>query len=136
MCALVVFVFVFPGQEHGWFRVRVGHDEVLVVRVLGFSLGVVHMWMWCLGLGVCCSPYPAVCAIQFLPFASEVYIVWVCPPSPQFDHPPGSSRATLTKSTCVVCWKSCRGHGSHQSQIHCQIAGNDELWLNGSLFQA
>ena len=63
VCALVVFVF--PGHEHGWFCARVGHDDVLVVRVLRFSLGVVHMWMWCLGLGViCCSPYPAVCTIQ------------------------------------------------------------------------
>ena len=59
VCVLVV-VFVFWGHEHGWFHVRVGHDEVLVVRVLGFSLGVVHMWMWCLGLSVvCCSPYTA-----------------------------------------------------------------------------
>ena len=102
VCALGI-VFVFPGHKHGWFRVRVGRDEVLVVRVLGFSLGVVHMWMWCLGLGVCYSPYPAVCTIQFSPFASEVCIVWVCPLCPQLDHPPGSSGATLPKSTCVVC---------------------------------
>ena len=59
VCALVVFVF--PGHEHGWFCVWVGHDEVLVVRVFGLSLGVVHMWMWCLGLSVCYSPYPAIC---------------------------------------------------------------------------
>ena len=69
--------------------------------LLGFSLGVVHMRMWCLVLSVvCCSRYPADCSIQFLPFASEVFIVWVCPPSPQLDHPPGSPRATLLKSTC------------------------------------
>ena len=114
------------------FSVRVGHDEVLVVRVLGFSLGVVHMWVWCLGLSVVCfSPYPAVCTIQFLPFASKVRIVWVSPPSPQLGHPPGSSCATLPKSTCVVCWMSCLGHGSHQSQICGQIAGNDVLWVTG-----
>ena len=101
VCAPVI-VFVFPGHEHDWFRVRIGHDEVLVVRVLGFSLGVVHMWMWCLGLAVCCSPYPAVCTMQCSPFAAEVCIVWVCPPSPQLDHPPDSSRATLPKSSCVV----------------------------------
>ena len=35
----------FWGHKHGWFRVWDGHDEVLVVRLLGFSLGVVHMWM-------------------------------------------------------------------------------------------
>ena len=29
VCALVVFVF--PAHKHGWFPVRVGHDEVLVV---------------------------------------------------------------------------------------------------------
>ena len=29
VCVLVVFVF--PGHKHGWFRVRVGHDEVLIV---------------------------------------------------------------------------------------------------------
>ena len=58
VCALVVFVF--PGHEHGWFCARVGHDDVLDVRVLRFSLGVVHMWMWFLGLSVIwCSPYPA-----------------------------------------------------------------------------
>ena len=57
LCVRVpVVVFVFPGHEHGWFRVQVGHDELLVVCVFGFSLGV-----------VCCSPYPAVCTIQFLP---------------------------------------------------------------------
>ena len=83
MCALVVFVFVFPGHEHGWFRVRVGHDEVLVVRMFGF----VNMWMWCLGLGVCCSPYPAICTIQFSPFVLELCIVWVCPPSPPVRPP-------------------------------------------------
>ena len=95
VCVLVV-VFVLTGSEHGWFRARVGHDEVLVVRVLGFSLGVVHMRMWCLGLSVvCCSPYPAICTIQFFPFASEVGIVWVCSLSPQLDHPPGSSRAII-----------------------------------------
>ena len=81
---MLVVVFVFPGHEHGWFCVRVGHDAVLVVRVLGFSFGVVHMRMWC-------SESSAVC------------IVWVRPPSPPLDHPPGSSRATLSKSTCVVC---------------------------------
>ena len=73
VCALLV-VFVFPGHDHDWFCVRVGHDEVLVVRVSGFSLGVligshwvfVHMWICCFGLSVvCCSPYPTVCTIQF-----------------------------------------------------------------------
>ena len=28
VCALV---FVFPEHEHDWFRIQVGHDEVLVV---------------------------------------------------------------------------------------------------------
>ena len=66
VCALVVFAF--PGHGHGWFRVQVGHDEVLVVRVLGFLLGVVHVRMWCLGLSVfCCLPYPVACTIQFSP---------------------------------------------------------------------
>ena len=39
----VLVVFLFTGHEHGWFRVRIGHDEVLVVWVLRFSLGVVYV---------------------------------------------------------------------------------------------
>ena len=32
VCMLVVvFVLMFPGHKHCWFRVQVGHDEVLVV---------------------------------------------------------------------------------------------------------
>ena len=54
VCALVLF-FVFPKHKHGWFHVRVGYDDMLVVRVLGFSFSVVHMWMWCLRLGGVCS---------------------------------------------------------------------------------
>ena len=37
-----VLAFVFPGHEHGWFHVLLGLDEVLVVRLFGFPLGVVH----------------------------------------------------------------------------------------------
>ena len=48
VCVLVVGVFVFPGHEHGWFRVWVGRDEVWVVCLLGFSLRVAHTCMWCL----------------------------------------------------------------------------------------
>ena len=48
MCALVVFVF--PRHEHGWFCVCVGHNKVLVVRVLG------SCWVLCIcGCGVCDS---------------------------------------------------------------------------------
>ena len=95
------------------------------------------MWMWCLRLSVvCCSLYTAVCTIQFSPFASEVCIVWVWPPSPQVEHPPSSSHAMLPVSTSVICWTSCLRQGSHQSQICGQIAGNDVLWLTGSLLQA
>ena len=55
LCALpsaLLVVFVFPGHTHGWFCVWVGHEEVLVVRVLRFSLGIVRwgcgVWYWVL----------------------------------------------------------------------------------------
>ena len=89
----------------GWTRWGVG------CVIVGVPIGCCAHWMWCLGLSVvCCSPYPAVCTVQFSPFASEVCIVWVCPLSPQFGHPPGSLCGMLLIPTSVTFWMLCQWH--------------------------